>query len=65
MGLTQVQLADRSGVGASFLCDIEKGRKQPGLETLMALARELETTTDYLLSHESRLVAASPTGGAQ
>lgn len=36
-------------VGASFLSQIESSRKQPSLELVVALARVLGTTTDFLL----------------
>lgn len=36
-------------VGQSFISQVESDRKQPPLELLVALARVLGTTTDYLL----------------
>ena len=36
-------------VGQSFISQVESDRKQPPLELLVALAKVLGTTTDYLL----------------
>lgn len=36
-------------IGPSFLSQVESSKKQPSLELLIALARALGTTTDYLL----------------
>ena len=46
-------------VGQSFISQIESDRKQPPLELLVALARVLGTTTDYLL-----MVTDDPTPAA-
>lgn len=53
-GLSQVQLAaemERFGVSInnSFISRIEKSSANPSMEVLVALAKALGTTTDYLL----------------
>lgn len=48
-GLTQQQLADRlDGVGASRLGNYETGFREPDLDTLRRIARELCTSVGYL-----------------
>lgn len=42
-GLTLVQLSDRIGISNQALSDIERGKKNPSKQTLMNLARELES----------------------
>jgi transcriptional regulator with XRE-family HTH domain len=49
-GLTQTELARRIGVGNVTISRIETGHvERVQLETLVALARELRVSTDYLL----------------
>lgn len=45
-GLSQAQLAERSGVAVSYLRELEQGRRQPGWEKVQALAKALELPTD-------------------
>jgi transcriptional regulator with XRE-family HTH domain len=48
------RLAQRSGVTQSYLSQIEGGKRQtPGMDTLISLARALETTLDDLTGFES------------
>lgn len=49
-GLTLQQLVEKSGVTLSFLHDIEKGKKRPSADKVMALAAALNTTYDHLVS---------------
>ncbi len=49
LGLTQEELADRSGLSQSFLTCIERGEKGPGFDSIIRISRALETSTDYLL----------------
>lgn len=49
MGLTQEELAFRSGLSQSFLTCIERGEKGPGFDSIIKISRALETSTDYLL----------------
>lgn len=47
--MTQEQLADRLGLSVSFVGHIERGNRQPSLETLVGLADALDVSTDFLL----------------
>lgn len=50
--ISQGELAERVGIGASHLSRLETGRYQPSIEVLKKLADEMEVTADYLLSDE-------------
>ena len=49
-GLSQAELAARLGVSASAMGMYEQGRREPAAELLVALARELKVSTDFLLT---------------
>lgn len=49
-GWSQAELAKRIGVSASAVGMYEQGRREPSLMILVHLARELDVTTDYLLT---------------
>lgn len=49
-GLSQAELARRLQISASALGMYEQGRREPSLDMVVALASELEVTTDYLLT---------------
>ena len=49
-GLSQAELAGRLGISASAMGMYEQGRREPSADTLVALARELGVTTDFLLT---------------
>ena len=49
-GLSQAELASRIRVSPSALGMYEQGRREPSAEVLVALARSLEVTTDFLLT---------------
>lgn len=51
-GLSQAQLAAQLGISASAMGMYEQGRREPSAGMLVALARELGVTTDYLLTGE-------------
>ncbi len=53
-GLSQHQLADRSGVTRSVLANVEVGRHGATIATLTKLAGPLDTTVAALLGEESR-----------
>ena len=53
-GLSQAELASRLGISASTMGMYEQGRREPSLQTLVMLARELEVSTDFLLTGQSR-----------
>jgi len=48
-GLTQKELSDISGVSQQCIHSYETGRTMPSCETLVCLAKILDTSTDYLL----------------
>ena len=52
-GLSQKQLADYFQTTNSTICDWERGRSQPDLESLYELAKFFEVTSDYLIGLES------------
>ncbi len=49
LGLSQVELAKKSGVGQSYISELENGKFNPTSKTLAALAGPLKCTTDYLI----------------
>lgn len=49
-GMTQEELAEIVNVSQSMINHIEKGRKQPSLDTVIAIAQEFNTTVDALVS---------------
>lgn len=53
-GLSQAELASRLGISASAMGMYEQGRREPGAETLVAMARELDVSVDYLLTGQLR-----------
>lgn len=77
LGLTLVQLAERSGVSRAMLSDIELGRKNPTIRLTYDIAHALETTIAALLdtpAHHSnpetlreadRQVLIDPTTGVE
>jgi transcriptional regulator with XRE-family HTH domain len=46
--LSQEHLAERAGVHRTQITLIEKGRRQPGIETVVRLAGALEVSTESL-----------------
>ena len=49
-GLSQSGLADRLHISSSTVGMYEQGRREPPVETLVALARLFGVSTDYLLT---------------
>ncbi len=49
-GLSQAALADRLHISPSAVGMYEQGRREPSVEALLALSRELEVSVDYLLT---------------
>lgn len=48
--ITQYELADRAGLSQSYINEIEKGKKYPKTEKIVALARAMDTSYDALVS---------------
>ena len=42
LGLSQKELAEKSGITQSFLCDIEQGRSKPTIDVAIKLAKVLK-----------------------
>lgn len=55
--LTQQQLADLVNVTKVSICCYEKGNRTPNLETFLDLIRVLDTTPNYLLGIDVKVVA--------
>lgn len=51
-GLSQAELAAYLGISASAMGMYEQGRREPSADTLVRLARQLQVTTDFLLTGE-------------
>ena len=49
-GLSQADLAAKIQVSPSALGMYEQGRREPSADTMVALARALDVTTDFLLT---------------
>lgn len=49
LGLTQEQLAERSGLSQQYVACVENGTKGLGDESLIKLSGALEVSTDYIL----------------
>ena len=53
-GLSQSELAQRLQISASAMGMYEQGRREPAVDTLVAMARELQVSTDFLLTGKIR-----------
>lgn len=56
--LSQKELAQKLNTNNSSVCDWEKGRSQPDLETLASMARLFDVSTDFLLGLEDEAGAS-------
>lgn len=52
LGITMTALAQATGVSQAFITYLEKGYKQPSVELLKRIAKELRCTTDSLLKYK-------------
>lgn len=48
-GLTQAELAEKVGVGTSFISRVERGQKRMRIETMLLVAAALHISVDLLL----------------
>lgn len=48
-GLTQEQLADKTGLHVTYIAGIETGRRNPSLKTILSLAEGLGVSASELL----------------
>lgn len=59
-GLTLRALAERLGVSPSLISQVERGLAKPSVNTLYAMARELEVSLDELLFVDARPAVGAP-----
>lgn len=59
-GLSQSELAAKSGLQPSAISHFETGRRAPSFENLRALADALSVSTDYLLGRQEEPTTAGP-----
>ena len=48
-GFTQEQLAEKADISVTFLGEIERNKKLPGLDTFARLIIALDTSADYVM----------------
>ncbi len=60
-GLSQTELAKRSGLQPSAVSHFETGRRTPSFDNLKRLADTLEVTTDFLMGREIDPTTSGPT----
>ncbi len=51
LGLSQEELAERANLHWTYVSGLERGRRNPGLSTLVRLASALETTLPALVTN--------------
>ena len=56
-GLTQEELANMINVTKVSICCYEKGNRTPNLETFMDLVNALDTTPNYLLGIDTKVIS--------
>ena len=54
-GLTQRKLAGLLNMSKNMICEYEKGRAEPNLETLIKLSKILDCSIDYLIGNSDYL----------
>ena len=52
--LTQKELSEKLGLSKNAVCEYEKGRAEPSIETLIKLSRIFEVSLDYLVGLEDK-----------
>lgn len=65
LGLSQAELAMKSGVSVGGICEIEKGKRGLTNKTIIRICKSFNVTADWLLTGESHkkelpIIAASP-----
>ena len=53
--LSQKDLASKIELSSNIICEYEKGRSQPSIETLIKLSSILSCSIDYLVGNENEL----------
>ena len=51
--LSQKELAKRIDLSSNIICEYEKGRSQPNIDTLIKLSKIFNCTVDYLIGNEN------------
>ena len=59
-GLSQAELARRLKISPSAMGMYEQGRREPSAQTLVLLSRELQVSTDFLLTGQAPLPDSDP-----
>jgi transcriptional regulator with XRE-family HTH domain len=54
-GASQGQLAERAGIHRLYLGGVERGERNPSLETLVRLARALDVSVSELIARAERV----------
>lgn len=52
LGLTQKEVADAVGISNVALCNYERGRRRPYLDTTAKIARFYQVSIDWLVGYE-------------
>ena len=53
LNMTQTELADKLGITAGAISDIELGKRSPGIKTIAEFSEALRIPPSYLLSAET------------
>jgi transcriptional regulator with XRE-family HTH domain len=64
LGLSQEEIARRSGLARSYICDVERGARHPSLRNVSTLARALEIATSELIAQVELNLASKMDFGA-
>lgn len=54
MGLTQEELADRSGIDRSYIGGVERGERNPTIVVVVRIARGFGLTLSELFAYDNR-----------
>lgn len=49
LGISQLELSLRAGVSKNYICDLEKGRRNPSLETMERISLGLNVSLEELM----------------
>lgn len=49
LGISQLELSLRAGVSKNYICDLEKGRRNPSLETMERISLGLNISLEELM----------------
>lgn len=59
-GLTQEQLAKKTGMGQDWISHLEAGRRMPSIEVFVKLANALNANADWLLGRDKSSINNKP-----